>query len=165
MFRTLFLAALLCAASFIPASAHDYNLGDLKIVHPWSRATAPSAPAGLAYMTIVNRGPSDKLLSAASDVAKAVELHTHIIEGNIVRMRKVENVDLAGGTETKMAPGGLHVMLIGLKAPLKEGTSFPLTLNFERSGTLTVEVAVQAGASAAPAHNGGDAKHSDHKGH
>ncbi|MBF0355115.1 MAG: copper chaperone PCu(A)C [Alphaproteobacteria bacterium] len=162
MFRTLFLTALMCAAT-LGAQAHDYNLGDLKIVHPWARATAPSAPAGGAFLTIVNGGASDKLLSASADVSNVVELHTHITEGNVVRMRKVENIDLAGGSETKLAPGGLHVMLIGLKAPLKEGATFPLTLTFERSGSITVEVNVQGLGAATPSHGADAAKPMDHK--
>lgn len=161
MLRKLALTAAFCLTA-VSAQAHDYNLGDLKIVHPWSRATAPSAPAGIAYMTIDNRGASDKLLKATSDVAKAVELHTHIMDGPIMRMRQVQDVDIAGGTETKLAPGGLHVMLIGLKAPLKEGTTFPMTLTFEKSGSVTVEVQVQGISSGAANH--GAASETKHKG-
>lgn len=149
MLRKLFLACTFCLAAF-SAQARDYTLGDLKILLPWARATPALAPAGIAYMTIVNNGASDKLLKAASDVAKIVELHTHILDGQVMRMREVDKIDVAGGTETQLAPGGLHVMLIGLKGPLKEGTTFPLTLTFEKAGTVTVEVAVQSVAARAP---------------
>lgn len=158
MLRTLFLAAALCLAGFANAQAHDYTLGDLTIQHPWSRATAPSAPVGLTYMTIVNKGASDKLIKAEASVSKVVELHTHIMDGQIMRMRQVPEIDLAGGTETSLQPGGLHVMLIGLKAPLKEGTTFPMTLTFEKAGTVTVDVMVQSIGSIAPGHDKKDGK-------
>jgi copper(I)-binding protein len=151
MFRKLLLSAAICLAS-AAAQAHDYNLGDLKIQHPWARATAPSAPAGAAFLTVVNSGASDKLLKASADVAKVVELHTHIMDGQVMRMRQVPDIDVAGGFETKLAPGGLHIMLIGLNAPLKEGTTFPLTLTFEKAGQVTVEVQVQGIAAKSATH-------------
>ncbi|MBF0269857.1 MAG: copper chaperone PCu(A)C [Alphaproteobacteria bacterium] len=151
MLRTLFLATAFCLAA-MTANAHDYKLGDLTIQHPWARASAGMAGAGGAFFTIVNGGASDKLLKAEADVSKVVELHTHIKDGEVMRMRQVPDIDVAGGTETKLAPGGLHVMLIGLKAPLKEGQVFPMTLTFEKSGTVTVEVQVQGVASSTPSH-------------
>jgi copper(I)-binding protein len=155
MLRSIFLAAAFCVAAFSSAQAHDYNLGDIKIVHPWARASAGVANAGGAFFTIVNKGASDKLLKASADVSNTVELHTHIKDGEVMRMRQVQDIDVAGGTETKLAPGGLHVMLIGLKAPLKEGATFPMTLTFEKAGSVTVEVQVQGVADSKPSH--GDA--------
>ena len=164
MLRSIFLAAAFCLAA-VTAQAHDYNLGDLKIVHPWARATAPSAPAGGTFFTIVNRGATDKLLKAASDVANTVELHTHIKDGEVMRMRQVPEVDIAGGSETKLAPGGLHVMLIGLKGPLKEGATFPMTLTFEKAGSVTIEVQVQGIAASTPSHGDAAPVEMKHKAH
>lgn len=149
MLRKLLMATTLCLAAF-PALALDYNLGDIKIQSPWSRATAASAPSGIAYLTIVNNGASDRLVKTSTDVSRTAELHTHLMDGQVMRMRHVPEIEVAGGAETKLAPGGLHVMLIGLKGPLKEGASFPLTLTFERAGTVTVEVQVLGIAAKAP---------------
>lgn len=96
-------------------------------------------------MVITTAGDmSDQLIGAASPVAAKAELHTHIKEGDIMRMRPVAEIDVAAGKATVLQPGGLHVMLIGLKAPLKEGTTFPLTLTFKRAGSMTVDVDVRA---------------------
>ena len=141
--RSLFAVALLFTAASA-AQAHDYTLGDLQINHPWARASAGMAKNGAAFMTIVNGGGSDKLLSASSDVSKVVELHTHIMEGSVMRMRQVPAVEVAGGSETTLQPGGYHVMLIGLNKALVEGETFPLTLNFEKAGQIEVLVTVEA---------------------
>jgi hypothetical protein len=85
-------------------------------------------------------------------VASVVELHTHTADGGVMRMRQVEAIDVTGGTTTQLRPGGLHIMLIGLKAPLKEGTRFPLTLKFEKAGEVALEVAVRAATSGGEAH-------------
>lgn len=145
----LLIASLLYLATF-PAQALDYSLGDIKVQSPWSRATASSAPSGIVYMNVVNHGMSDRLVKTSTDVCRAAELHTHIMDGQVMRMRHVPEIEIAGGTETKLAPGGLHVMLIGLKGPLKEGTTFPLALTFEKAGTLTVEVQVLGISARAP---------------
>lgn len=121
------------------ADAHEYKLGGLEIVHPWARATV--AKTGGAFMTIENEGQPDKLLKAASPVADLVQIHEHVMEGNVMKMREVPAINLPAG-RTEMKPGGYHVMLIGLKQPLKEGTRFPLTLTFEKAGTIQVDVVV-----------------------
>lgn len=153
--RGLALAAALLATP--AAFAHDYTLGPLTIDHPWARASV--AANGAAYMTISTSGPEpDELIAAASPVAGKVELHTHIMEGDVMRMRPVRAIEVNVGEPAVLRPGGLHVMLIGLKAPLQEGETFPLTLRFERAGEITVDVAVQAVGAGLPEHMG-DHKH------
>ena len=140
-----------------PAAAHDYKQGDLVIDHPWARASAGAARAGAAFMTVTNAGAQDdRLLSASADVSEAVELHTHILQDGVMRMRPVEGgiVVPAGGT-AELAPGGLHVMFLGLKAPFKEGDRFPLTLNFEKAGSVTVEGAIEGVAPMGGGHDHG----------
>jgi copper(I)-binding protein len=146
--------ALAAALFFAPAaSAHDYKLGDLTIDHPWARASV--AANGAAYMTISTSGSApDQLVAAASPVAGKVELHTHIVEGDVMRMRPVKAIEINVGEPAVLKPGGLHVMLIGLKAPLKEGDKFSLTLTFEKAGTVTVDVSVQAAGAGLPEHMG-----------
>ena len=134
-------------ATMAVLSATPALAGDITIEKPWARASAGMAKAGAAFMTLRNQGATDRLVAASAPVARVTELHTHIMDGDVMRMRKVETIEVTGGTMTTLAPGGLHVMLMGLHAPLQEGTSFPLTLTFERAGQMTVDVMVmKAGA-------------------
>ncbi len=128
--------------------------GPIQVQQPFARATP--AKMGGAFMTLVNTGAgADKLIKAASPVAEAVELHTTIKEGEMMRMRQVTAIEIAGNGRTALEPGSYHVMLIGLKQPLKEGTSFPLTLTFEKAGEVKLEVpVVKAGGSADAGHGG-----------
>lgn len=140
---TALTMALLALA--LPAMAADAKVGSLEIKSAWARATAPKAPTGGAFMTIANTGAgTDNLLGASSDVAKVVELHTHLKQGDVMRMVAVSNIEVQPGKSVQMAPGGLHVMLIGLKQPLVEGSSFPLELDFAVAGKVTVMVDVAA---------------------
>ena len=127
----------------LPAAAHDFQLGDLSIDHPWARASAGPARNSAAFMTIHNKGDADRLVAAAGDVSKRVELHTHLMEGDVMKMRQVEAIDIPAGGMAELKPGSFHVMLIGLNEPLKEGDSFPLTLTFEKAGEVTLEVSVE----------------------
>jgi copper(I)-binding protein len=149
----LSVIAALCLGAPI-AQAHEVTVGDLEIGHPWSRATAPTAPTGAVYFHIENHGGmADRLLSAAGDVADAVEIHQNSMDSSgTMQMRPVDGVDIPAGGEAVLEPGGLHVMLIGLHAPLKAGASFPLTLTFEHAGTVTVDVEIQSAGSAGPSH-------------
>lgn len=134
------LLALSCSTSF----AADYQVGDLTISDPWSRALPPNAPAGAAYFKITNHGQGqDKLIAADSDIAGKTELHTHIHVGEVMRMQKIDAVEIPAAGEAVFAPGGNHVMLIGLKQPLEKGLTFPLTLEFEKAGKVQVEVEVR----------------------
>ncbi len=145
------LAALALSAILAPEAMGD-DPGAISIDRPWARATAPGAPNGAVFMTIVNRGAEDdRLIAADADVAKVIELHTHRMDGGVMRMRQVPEIPVAGGSSTNLAPGGYHVMLIGLNAPLTEGTSFSLALTLERAGAIRIEVPVAApGAMAGP---------------
>lgn len=141
LFSALTFATALLVSSL--AAAHEYKVGTLTIEHPWARASV--AANGAAYMTISNSGTeADELLAAASPVADKVELHTHIMEGEVMKMRPVKAIEVNVGEPAVLKPGGLHIMLIGLKAPLKEGEKFPMTLTFKNAGTVDVEVAVQS---------------------
>jgi len=133
------------------ASAHEYKLGDLTIEHPWARATIGQVPNGAAYMTITTHGrETDRLLAVECSVAKRAALHTHLMEGGVMKMRPVEAVEIAPGEPTLLKPGGLHVMLMGLKEPLVAETSFPLTLVFERAGRIEIDVLVEEATATEP---------------
>jgi copper(I)-binding protein len=130
----------------MPMGGHDAShMNTLHVAHGWARATPGMARNGAAYMTLHNMGKTDdKLIDAASDVAARTEIHTHIMDGTVMKMRKVEGgVAFASGKEVTFKPGGLHIMFLGLKAPLKEGSTFPVTLTFEKAGKKTVEIKVQ----------------------
>lgn len=133
--------ALLLAA---PGLAHDFRAGDLLIDHPWSRAAGANTN-GAGFMTIRNNGAQpDRLLSATTTIARTVELHTHIRDGEVMRMRPVADIPIGARQTVRLRPGGLHVMLIGLTEPLRQGSEVPLTLRFERAGEVPVMLAVEA---------------------
>ncbi|MFN3399349.1 MAG: DUF1775 domain-containing protein [Ferrovibrio sp.] len=157
-------AALIRIADTKPDAAHHHGhaaaavkVGDIAVEQPFARATP--AKVGGVFLTLKNGGgTADRLVKAASPVAESVELHTHIKDGDAMRMRAVENIPVPAHGQTALEPGGYHIMLIGLKQALKEGGSFPLTLTFEKAGSVTVTVPVQK--AGAPAASGGhDHKH------
>ncbi len=137
---------LLLAAAFTLASsalAHDYVHGDIHIMKPWSRPLPAVSVNGAAYMTLMNEGSApDRLVSVSTPAAKKAELHNHIVEGGLMKMRRVGTVEITPGEPSMLQPGGLHIMLMGLTEPLVEGNSFPLTLSFERAGSIEVKVMI-----------------------
>jgi hypothetical protein len=142
MRRLFFLASVLLFATI--ASAHAQT-GTIAVQDAWARATLGQARNGAAYLSLSAIGPgADRLISASSTAAAKTELHNHVMVGNVAQMRPVDAIEVAPGSPTLLQPGGLHIMLIDLKAPLQAGTSFPVTLTFEKAGTLTVQVAVRA---------------------
>lgn len=147
------LLALAATASLgpAPAAAHDYQAGTLKIEHPWSRPTAAGVSVGVGYMVIVNTGQADALVDASTPVAERVELHQTRMDGGMMKMRRVGKVDLPVGATVRLEPGGLHMMLIGLKQPLAEGAKLPLVLRFEKAGEVKVELKVETDGPAAKA--------------
>jgi copper(I)-binding protein len=101
-------------------------------------------------------------VSASAPVANKVELHTHIKDGPVMKMREVASIEVGPHAKVALKPGGLHIMMIGLKKPLEKGSHFPLTLTFEKAGKMTVEVTVEAaGAMGMGGDHGahGDMKH------
>jgi hypothetical protein len=150
-------AALLLAAS--AAAAHDFTLGALKLDHPWARASAGPLGSGAAFLTIENSGDADRLVAVASDIAERVELHTHKMAGDVMQMRPVEAVEIPAHGTAALQPGGIHIMLIGLKQPLREGERFALTLTFEKAGAVTVDVKVDAVGSLGPQGTGQGGMH------
>ena len=149
--RLFAIAAALCAT----IGAALAQTGQIEISNAWARATPGGATTGAAYATIASP-VADRLVAAASPVAKSVQLHTMTMQGGIMRMRQIAGIDLPAGKPVTLKPGGLHIMLIGLGAPLKEGQSFPLTLTFKNAGSKEVTVAVaKVGAMGPAAGTGG----------
>jgi len=142
------LAALGALAPFIPALAQGPAL---TVEQPWARAALQGGTGG-AFLTIRNAGTqADRLLSAATPLARTVEIHETIRDGDVSRMRPVQALDVPAGGSVALRPGGAHVMLVGLTEALRPGATLPLTLTFERAGRVEVQVAVQAAGAAGPA--------------
>jgi periplasmic copper chaperone A len=124
----------------------------IEVVSAWARATPPGASVGAAYLTLRNRGSEDdRLLGVESAAAARIELHETVEEGGVAKMRPVKPPAILAGEALEMRPGGIHLMLMDLAAPLKEGMSVPLTLTLEVAGAISVEAEVAPlGADAAP---------------
>jgi copper(I)-binding protein len=139
-----------------PVLAHELTAGDVVIDHPHAHATVAVQKNGAAYMIIRNRGSApERLLALRTNEARSAEVHrTTITAEGIAQMRRVEAVDIPPSSEVRLAPGGLHVMLTGLKWPLVEGTSFPMTLVFERAGEVGVEIMVDGANAGHDGHGG-----------
>jgi copper(I)-binding protein len=135
------------------ALAHNYKLGAIEIGHPWARATAQTAPTGGAFLTLTNKGDTpDRLIAVRSPAADRVQVHEMKMDGNIMRMRELEHgLEIPAGGTVTLAPGGFHLMMMGLKTPLAKDTKVPLTLVFEKAGSIDVELAVEGMGATHPA--------------
>ncbi len=154
--KSFILAAIIAASSTLSAAA-----ADLMAMEPFAYETTPTAKAAGAFITIVSHGDADRLMDARSPIAKRVEIHTHIKDGDVMRMRRVDGpLPVDAETPIKMAPGGIHVMLMGLNHSLEAGATIPVTLIFETAGEMTVDVPVIKRGE-----NTGHGGHSGHSGH
>lgn len=152
MIRTLF-AALALAALAVPALAHDITFGALELNAPFARATLPNAPVGGGFLTIVNTGQGDdRLVSVSVDFAKQAQIHEMAMEGDVMKMRQLpDGLVIPAGATVTLVPGGYHLMFMGLSQPLVEGETVPVTLTFEKAGTVTIDLHILAAAADAPA--------------
>jgi copper(I)-binding protein len=146
--RRLALAAvssIFWSAATGPVLAQTYQAGGLVIETPWSRATPAAAKVGSAYMRIVNRGSApDRLIGGTTTVAGRFEVHATSRTGDVVRMQRLDGGLAIGPGETvELKPGGVHVMLLDLQRPLKQGETIAGTLTFEKAGTVAVEFRVE----------------------
>ncbi len=135
---SLFAAGLLFSAGVFAGSADQVVVQD-----PYVRLAPPNAPATGAFMVIKNNGDKDiKVVKAENTASKVTELHNHLNEGGVMKMRPVQSVDIKAKGEAVLKPGGLHVMLIDLKAAMKEGDIVPITFTFEDGSTKKVDAKV-----------------------
>ena len=138
------LSALALAALLVLPVAVTAADSNLVVSDAYVRLMPPGTTTSLAFMSISNRSGSDRrLLQAASPVARTVELHTHIDDHGVMRMRQVAAIDIPAGGRAELRSGGYHVMLIGLRQPLQEGERVPLTLRFDDGSTQKLEVPVR----------------------
>lgn len=150
------LRAALAAAILVvtPAFAHNgvIHLGDINISLPFTRATLPNAPVGGGFLTIENTGTeADRLVSATSTVAGDTQIHEMAMEGDVMKMRQLtEGLEIPAGETVVLAPGGFHIMFMGLNQPFVEGQTVAVTLTFEKAGSVEVLLPVEATAADAP---------------
>lgn len=135
---SLFTASLLFSAGVFAGAADQVVVQD-----PYVRLAPPNAPATGAFMVIKNNGDKDtKVVKAENPASRVTELHTNLNEGGVMKMRPVQSVDIKAKGEAVLKPGGLHVMLIDLKAAMKEGDVVPITLTFDDGSTKKVDAKV-----------------------
>ena len=143
-----FAAALTLGAlfSFADAQAHEIKVGDLVIGHPWARQSPMGADVAAGFMTITNNGKeADRLVKATASIAPTVQLHEMKMEGDVMKMSEVPGgIVIPPGATVELKPKSLHVMFMGLKAPVKEGETITGTLTFEKAGTVDVDYDVMA---------------------
>ena len=143
---SMLAAGLLFSAGVLAGAADNVSVQD-----PYVRLAPPNAAATGAFMVIRNTGDKDvKVIKADNPVSKATELHTHLNEGGVMKMRPVQAIEIKAKGEAVLKPGGLHVMMIDLKAPMKEGDSVPITLTFDDGSSKQVDAKVVK-ATTAPA--------------
>ena len=148
--RSLLLFLVLIVFSSV-TSAVDFQIGPIHIKDPFSSALPPTSKNGAVYLTLTNHGRlSDYLVGAATPIAEHVEIHTHRMEDSMMKMRKVDQVELPPHTEIVFSPGGNHIMLIGLSQALKEGEHFPLMLHLKEAGHVMVKVIIEAAGTTSP---------------
>jgi uncharacterized protein YcnI len=136
------------------AAAGAVTVGDLEISGAFTRATLPGAPVGGGFLTIANTGAEDdRLVGAAAAFAGEAQLHEMAIENDVMKMRELpDGIPVPAGETVTLEPGGLHMMFMGLKEPLVEGSQVPVTLTFEKAGTIEVMLSVAAPGADSSAH-------------
>ena len=135
---SLLLASLMVSAGALAAAADMVTVDE-----PYVRLAPPNAPATGAFMVIKNAGDKDvKVVKADNPASKVTELHTHLNENGVMKMRPVAAIDVKSKGEAVLKPGGLHVMMINLNAPMKEGDVVPITLTFDDGSSKQVDAKV-----------------------
>lgn len=147
-----FAAVVAVAAAIFAQQSQSaaQSAGQVQVTQAWARATPGKSTIGAAYAT-VTAPAGDRLVAAATPVAGVAEIHQHTMENGIMKMRQVDAVPLPAGQAVTLSPGGYHIMLMDLKAPLVAGQSFPLTLTFEKAGTIETKVMVGGVGASGPA--------------
>ncbi|MFZ4381120.1 MAG: copper chaperone PCu(A)C [Sandarakinorhabdus sp.] len=145
MKQLILVAAIAMAA---PAAARDYQLGSLTIAQPVLRVASPVSKTGAGYLAVTNRGKTpDRLVSVSTTAANRADLHGTVQNGAVMQMRAQSGgVPVPAGATVTFAPGGLHVMFIGLKAPMREAATLKARLVFEKAGPVDVEFKTETAA-------------------
>lgn len=140
---TIFLLASL--SSF--AMAHEFLAGDLRIIHPWAALVAPDSRTCSVYVVVMTQGGADRLLGASTPAAKNITMHAMASENGVAVMQPIKAIGVEPGSPVLFTPTGSHFMLNDMFGPLLVDTYFPLTLHFERTGDVKIDVFVQKDGS------------------
>ncbi len=153
MLPWLLAAVIFLAAAPSPAPAHDYKAGDIRIGHPWTRATPPASRTGAGYMKLTNTGTApDRLVGAASPIVGRAEIHATEMDGTVMKMRQLaDGLALPAGQTVELKPGGIHIMFPELSGPIEKGKRIPVTLVFEKAGRVDVDMEIVAIGGRVPA--------------
>jgi len=143
-----FAASLTLAAglSIVTGHAHEVKIGDLEIIHPWSRQPLPTAKVGAGFFVIANEGKTeDRLIKATATISDNVQIHEMAMEDGVMKMKElVDGLVIPAGETIELKPGSFHIMFMDLKKRPIEGTAFEGTLTFEKAGTVNVTYEVEA---------------------
>ena len=151
------LAAAALAAPLLAALAPACARADdatIKVEQPWARATPAMAKTGAVYLTVIDHGAPDRLIGVSTPVASMAMIHESFVENGVSKMRMLDGVALEPGKTVTLHPGAMHIMLEGLKQPLRVGATFPLTLTFQKAPPQTVTVTVMKIGAEGPAESG-----------
>ncbi len=145
MNKSAFLLLMSMVASGMSQAAEKIaeKATTLKLEHAWVREVPPTAENSAGYISIVNTGAADHLLSVESPAAKITEMHEMKMENGVMEMNHLPCVDIPAGKTLNFEPGGMHIMLLNLKQPLKAGDQVPMTFEFEKAGKITINATVE----------------------
>jgi copper(I)-binding protein len=150
--RAMACAVLLVGLFAAPACAEEVKAGDLVITQAWSRATPGGARVAGGYLTIENRGSTpDRLIGGSAEVCDKIQVHEMSMNNGVMTMRQLDKgLAIEPGKTVKLAPGGVHLMMLNPKSPLRQGDKVPVTLEFEKAGNVKVSLDVQGVGGQAP---------------
>ncbi|EJF76115.1 hypothetical protein ME7_01104 [Bartonella birtlesii LL-WM9] len=129
-----------------PATAQQYKVGDIEILHPWTRETPRGIKVGSGYLYIINHSNlPDRLVSVSTKGVQTTEIHSMAVVNDIMKMEKMHHgIEIPGNGEITLKPGGDHIMFMGLSKPFKLGEKISAKLTFEKAGTIDVDFSVNA---------------------
>ncbi len=150
---TALMLAAIGVSGLAVAQAHEFKLGDLAIGHPWTRETPNGAKVAGGYLSVTNNGKdADRLVGGTIDAAGRLEIHEMKMDGDVMKMRPLDDgIDIKPGETIKLAPGGVHLMFLDLKQPLKKDELIKGQLQFQKAGKIDVEFKVEAVGASGPA--------------
>jgi len=147
LLKALLITAGIVVSNLVLAQAvtKTVTTNTIKIEDAYTRATAPGQQVAGGFMKIENKASApDQLVSASSPAAGEVQLHEMSMEGNVMKMRQIKDIAVPAGGVVELKPGGLHLMLMNIKAPLNAGETIPVKLKFAKAGEVEVKMPVNA---------------------
>jgi len=150
--RAMACAILLAGLFAAPARAEEVKAGDLVITQAWSRATPGGAKVAGGFLTIENRGATaDRLIGGSAEICEKIQVHEMSMNNGVMTMRQLDKgLAIEPGKTVTLAPGGVHLMMLNPKSPLRQGDKVPVTLEFEKAGQVGVSLDVQSVGAQAP---------------